>query len=361
MSSVDVFISYSTKDHVAAEAVVAHVERAGLKAWFAPRDVPVGTAYGEAIIQAIDGARALVLLLSSHSNASEQVAREVEHADKKRLPIFPLRLEDVMPQGSLEYFVSSVQFLDAFPEPLAPHLDRLVDGVRAKLSAQPSHAPSSAPAHSSGAPPSRSRTPLLIGVAAAFALVGAACAFMIRGKPAPDPPPVVLSFDYPLRGTGKTVVSASPYFEKFGITIVDVSAQTQVNLVDKTSIYNGTALCVDGGAPDVLVQALQTSPVSYTLVFAQPMKRVVLRRAALASVDAPDWSAHALSSDGRELAATGEQPQSGPAVASERALEDPTGAGIYRVRVESNHQQSGSINAIVLDGLTLYPMRVAAK
>ena len=91
------------------------------------------------------------------------------------------------------------------------------------------------------------------------------------------------------------------------------------------------------------------------------MKRVVLHRPALESIEAPDWTAHALGVDGHELSVVGEQWVNGPAPASEQTLNDTCGGGIYRVRVESNHQKQGTINAIALDGLTLYPMRASAN
>jgi hypothetical protein len=39
--------------------------------------------------------------------------------------VLPFRVEDVLPSGSLEYFLSSQHWLDAFPPPMEPHYLRL--------------------------------------------------------------------------------------------------------------------------------------------------------------------------------------------------------------------------------------------
>jgi hypothetical protein len=66
----DVFISYATDDRQVAEKVCVALEGDGIKCWIAPRDVPVGADYEEAIVDGIASSRILVLVLSSHSNAS---------------------------------------------------------------------------------------------------------------------------------------------------------------------------------------------------------------------------------------------------------------------------------------------------
>jgi hypothetical protein len=67
----------------------------------------------------------MVLVFSSSSNDSQQVRREVERAVHKQLKILPFRIENVMPSKSLEYFLSSQHWMDAFPGPMQPHFERL--------------------------------------------------------------------------------------------------------------------------------------------------------------------------------------------------------------------------------------------
>jgi hypothetical protein len=51
--------------------------------------------------------------------------------------ILPVRLEDVLPSKSLEYFLSTQHWLDAFPPPFEPHFDRLYEYLRAIVTPGP--------------------------------------------------------------------------------------------------------------------------------------------------------------------------------------------------------------------------------
>src|SRR5205823_13995229 len=101
----DVFISCASADKSIADKVCAALEARQVRCWIAPRDVLAGVPYGEAIIGAIAASRILVLVFSSQANQSQQVMREVEGAVNKGLTIIPLRIENVAPSGSLEYFL----------------------------------------------------------------------------------------------------------------------------------------------------------------------------------------------------------------------------------------------------------------
>jgi hypothetical protein len=131
----EVFVSYSQPDHACAFAVVARLEASGIAVWVAPRDIAPARDWAEEIIKAIGSARLMVLVFSAHSNASPQVRREIERAVHKNIPVLPFRIEDVVPSKSLEYFLSSQQWLDAFPPPVEPYLARLTTTVAALLAA----------------------------------------------------------------------------------------------------------------------------------------------------------------------------------------------------------------------------------
>ena len=79
-----VFISYSSSDSETADTLCRLLEERGVACWMAPRDVSPGAKYGEAILQAIEDASALVLIFSEHANNSEQVMNEVERAVSKK-------------------------------------------------------------------------------------------------------------------------------------------------------------------------------------------------------------------------------------------------------------------------------------
>ncbi|MGA7839268.1 MAG: toll/interleukin-1 receptor domain-containing protein [Candidatus Acidiferrales bacterium] len=134
--SFDVFISYASKDKIVADAVCARLEAAGIRCWIAPRDIVAGTSYGEAIIDAIHGAKVMVLVFSSSANASGHIPKEVERAVSSGVAILPFRIEDVAPGKSLDYFIGSVHWLDAMTPPMEKHLDDLAATVHKLIPAK---------------------------------------------------------------------------------------------------------------------------------------------------------------------------------------------------------------------------------
>jgi hypothetical protein len=123
--AIAAFISYAKADQEKAQAIADQLEARGFRCWIAPRDVKPGRAYGDEIIRGIERARCLVLVLSSASNDSGFVSREIERAVSKNKPIFTIRVENVEPAPALELFISGTQWIDAFSGRFATHIDRL--------------------------------------------------------------------------------------------------------------------------------------------------------------------------------------------------------------------------------------------
>jgi hypothetical protein len=151
----DVFVSYSQPDRECAFQLTALLEAQDIGVWIAPRDISPAADWAEEIIEAISCARLMVLVFSAHCNVSPQVRREVERAVHRRVPILTFRVEDVLPARSLEYFLSTQHWLDAFPPPSEPYHARLIAHIVALLKGtvplntppadQPATASSSAP------------------------------------------------------------------------------------------------------------------------------------------------------------------------------------------------------------------------
>jgi formylglycine-generating enzyme required for sulfatase activity len=127
----DAFISYPHQDKATADAACAKLEAEGIRCWIAPRDVPPGAEWAEAIVDAIDGCRAMVLIFSSSTNTSRQIRREVQQAFDGEKPVVPFRIENVVPERSLRYYMGSVHWLDALTPPLEQHLEKLAASVHA--------------------------------------------------------------------------------------------------------------------------------------------------------------------------------------------------------------------------------------
>lgn len=129
----DVFLSCSSRDKPVGNATCAMLEARGIRCWIAPRDIPANTDWGNAIISAINASRLMVVVLSSSANISNHVKREVERAVNQGIPIVPIRIENVSPEGALEYFLDTTQWIDAFTPPIERHFVKLTEIVRQLL------------------------------------------------------------------------------------------------------------------------------------------------------------------------------------------------------------------------------------
>ncbi len=142
----DAFISYSSKDKIAADAACAVLEGAGVRCWIAPRDIRAGGEYGAAIVEAIDQCRVMVLIFSSSANDWVRIHREIERAVSKGVTIVPVRIEEIAPTKSMEYFLGAIHWLDALTAPVEKHFHQLAETVKAilQVDASPRSAPDGA-------------------------------------------------------------------------------------------------------------------------------------------------------------------------------------------------------------------------
>ena len=201
----DVFVSYASGDKTVADAVCATLESHGIRCWMAPRDVLPGMHYGEAIIDAIHECRIMVLVFSSKANLSGHIPKEIERAVSQGATIMPLRIEDVTPAKSLDYFIGSVHWLDAITPPLEAHLQRLAANVHTLLSR--SGAKGEAQAVSASAPVVAARIPVTAPAPPhasrppwPYLVIGGLTAIVL----------VLAFFTYRSRSQGQTGASAPP-------------------------------------------------------------------------------------------------------------------------------------------------------
>lgn len=127
-----IFVSYASQDREAAERLTKEVEDRGMPCWLAPRDVPFGSNFGAAIIDAIETTEVFVVLLSANANNSLHVANEIERAVNYRKTIIPLRLENVLPSRPIELHISARQWVDLFDskDQREHNMRRFLDALR---------------------------------------------------------------------------------------------------------------------------------------------------------------------------------------------------------------------------------------
>jgi tetratricopeptide (TPR) repeat protein len=136
-----VFISYATADRKQAVNVCDALERRGVECWISARDVAPGENYQEAIVRALRGAQALVLVFSGAANDSDEIKKELSLASRNRTPVIALRIKDVEPTDAFAYELSTRQWIDAFSG-WGKAIDSLASQIGQISVAQPAaHAP----------------------------------------------------------------------------------------------------------------------------------------------------------------------------------------------------------------------------
>lgn len=107
-----IFISFASEDRRFAERIATELQERGFGAWISTKGVRPGENYQEAIVNAIEGARLMLIVFSGYSNNSDEVKKELSLASRAKLPVIPLRIEDVQPNAALLYEFSTRQWVD---------------------------------------------------------------------------------------------------------------------------------------------------------------------------------------------------------------------------------------------------------
>jgi adenylate cyclase len=194
-ADTSVFISYASRDAAVARALVEALERHGLGCWIAPRDVKPGALYADAIVRAISGAKAIVVVLSESGIASSHVGKEIERASSKKRPIIALRIDAAPLTPALEYFLSESQWVEAQTGSMEAAYAKLIAAIRDPARTAPRHIPAAPLEVSTGA--ARAAHPklrfnwILLAVGTVFVVALAALLvdkFWISSHMAPEKP-----------------------------------------------------------------------------------------------------------------------------------------------------------------------------
>jgi hypothetical protein len=110
----DVFISYTRRDAKFVVALVRLLEAQGLSTWH-DASVRGGADWRDAIVNAIAGARIVVLVYSRAAERSPEVAKELAVAANQKRRIIPIRVEEAVPSGAFLYEMARLNWVDCFP------------------------------------------------------------------------------------------------------------------------------------------------------------------------------------------------------------------------------------------------------
>lgn len=108
--SGQVFVSYSRKDSRFVGVLGTALIGESYSVWFDQEALDVGDRWREEIVAAIRECEAFVIVLSSDSVQSAEVAKELSLAEVQKKPIFPLMLGDTEISDKLAYQLAGLQF-----------------------------------------------------------------------------------------------------------------------------------------------------------------------------------------------------------------------------------------------------------
>ncbi|MGD2087325.1 MAG: SUMF1/EgtB/PvdO family nonheme iron enzyme [Candidatus Aminicenantes bacterium] len=139
-----VFISYAsedvsstTSDRQVADQICTALESQGIGCWIAHRDILPGDDWMDAIIDAVDQTKIIVLVFSDNTEKSQWVKDEIKLALEEKRRIIPFRIQDVYPKRALRLLKVRCQWMHAFTPPLERHIERLVKIVSRHLDLEP--------------------------------------------------------------------------------------------------------------------------------------------------------------------------------------------------------------------------------
>ena len=128
-----VFISHAKEDVSEADAVYDYLEKQGFKCWMDTHDITPGIAYAKEIMKGFKNSDAVVVVISKNTMGSIGVQNEIDNVYKRNKTIIPFRIDDTELSDELSFYLSSTQWINAFPN-FEDHLDDLGRALRLLLS-----------------------------------------------------------------------------------------------------------------------------------------------------------------------------------------------------------------------------------
>ena len=110
----DVFISYSREDKEKVLELTAKLRAAGVPLWIDVGGIDGARMWGEEIVNALDNAKVLLLMVSESSVRSHNVAKEVVLASERKGRILPVHLEPTQIPPSLKYPLAGIQHIEYY-------------------------------------------------------------------------------------------------------------------------------------------------------------------------------------------------------------------------------------------------------
>ena len=193
--SAEVFVSYARVDRARVLQLVERMRSAGVGVWIDEGVIHGASLWGQEIVDAIESARVMVLMLSDASITSDNVVKELSIASEDKKPILPVYLHQAEIPKSMRYQLAGIQHIEYYEgneeaafRSMCTALSRLGvtndgegDAGEPVIPAAAPH-PSHAAAPSAGSGKGKWVTALL-----GLAVIGLLLALVLRPSDTPDP------------------------------------------------------------------------------------------------------------------------------------------------------------------------------
>jgi TolB-like protein/Flp pilus assembly protein TadD len=110
----DVFISYSREDKDKVLELAGKLRAAGVNLWIDQGGIDGATLWGEEIVNALEGAKVMLLAITGSSARSHNVAKEVTLFSERKGHILPVHLEQTTIPASLKYPLAGIQHIEFY-------------------------------------------------------------------------------------------------------------------------------------------------------------------------------------------------------------------------------------------------------
>jgi adenylate cyclase len=112
--SAEVFVSYSRGDQDRVFELAAKLRAAGVSLWIDQGAIDAASLWSEQIVNALESAKALLLIVTPTSVHSDNVAKEVMLVSERKGHILPVHLEPTVIPPTLKYQLAGIQHIEYF-------------------------------------------------------------------------------------------------------------------------------------------------------------------------------------------------------------------------------------------------------
>lgn len=130
-SEFDIFISYSSKNQVIADAIQARLESLHFKCWRDSDSLVPGENWASAIARVIPTVKVMIFIVTRDSMSSLHVKREIRIASDSGVTIIPFNVDGIQLNDDFyKYYIADIQFYNVRDGNWANEIDSLVRLVK---------------------------------------------------------------------------------------------------------------------------------------------------------------------------------------------------------------------------------------